>query len=802
MKKFVRLFAGLVYLAALLFSLILLFKPGAALFFQKFPIDADDFIPQGDAVSFSFDLDIHSYDLDSILLLEDGEVLEPATQQAIQSGVRGAYVLTEITSTQIALLFSPREADNGSPAYWIYLRPRLISSNTGRILTQFLLLGLIGLAAASLANPQKRKVLLGSPMGFVRLWLGTPADAESRPAAVPEKNISWFQAAINVVLVAYLYALMEWIFLVTRPSFMDTLGLGEKVRLMLLAALAGALAGLLFLLAMVLLNLVLGWAFPSFNRTSRHLPAAFLMSCLALVMVDNFTYIVLGFGIVNSRTVTRALYGLLFAALLFFVLRKTTAGKTERPANYLAVGLLSLSLILAGLNFRDQSALLVQESQSSSATSRPNIILLSTDGLNAESMSVYGYERETTPFISELAKTSLVSQNNFTNAAHSMGSETALLTSKIPFETKVLYPPDTLKGNDKYQHLPGLLKNAGYRTVELGVDYFVDANTIDFQDGFDAVNCVENSCATNGFSLSILSDYGFGDAVYLFNSITGRISERLAHIFFIAEMTNPLSQVTESESASLTDELRMEYLLNYLDEARMSGQPLFAHVHLMGTHGGKFYPSQRVFSAGEEQDENWMTDFYDDAILDFDRQVQQIVQTLQENGQYENTILILYTDHSQQYSTVKRLPLIIHFPGGENAGTITQATQNLDIAPTILESMGLRVPKWMNGNSLLGEIDSTRLIIAGRTYKLEIISTMWSLPEEVRKPPFYQFSELTVVQCQNWFNFDLEELTAESGEVDQYVNPCPADQLDSQEEIRARVGELLTELGYDLPEGW
>ena len=59
--------------------------------------------------------------------------------------------------------------------------------------------------------------------------------------------------------------------------------------------------------------------------------------------------------------------------------------------------------------------------QNSSIANKPNVILFGTDGLNAANMSLYGYSRDTTPYINTLANSSLVSQNNFSNAGNSPG---------------------------------------------------------------------------------------------------------------------------------------------------------------------------------------------------------------------------------------------------------------------------------------------------------------------------------------------------------------------------------------------
>jgi hypothetical protein len=116
--------------------------------------------------------------------------------------------------------------------------------------------------------------------------------------------------------------------------------------------------------------------------------------------------------------------------------------------------------------------------------------------------------------------------------------------------------------------------------------------------------------------------------------------------------------------------------------------------------------------------------------------------------------------------------------------------------------MGIQKPAWMAGDSLLAKFDPERLIVGTKTNKYENISGVNLLVEAALKPPFYQFTMLTVIQCQNLFVFNLEDLTMTEGQVEKYINPCPPDGLDSAQLVRDKVGKILTQLGYALPANW
>lgn len=604
-----------------------------------------------------------------------------------------------------------------------------------------------------------------------------------------------------LILAAFMYTFMEWIFIVTQSSFMDVFHFGEKVKILIISSWLVCLAALLSLPVLVLLDWALSLFVPGVRRFLYFLPAGLILTSLCLILLDNFTYTLFKFGIVSTDLWMRALYGAAFAAGFVFLVRKLTIAAKDRaeskpqPVTFqAAMVFFFLATLLAGFTYQPGSGSHEVKPQNSGRIKRPNIILLNSDGVNAANMSVYGYERDTTPFMEELAVRSLVGQNNFSNASSSRGSETAALTGKLPLFTRVLIVSNTLQDANQYEHLPGLLKRVGYKTISLGVKSYVDVNSINFTNAFDEVNCAAN--------LDIpLSGLAFDDEMYFLSSMGARIQDRLMHIFFLQSMQNAFEEVTNAINSDISDQERLDCLYNYLDEAAQTRQPVFAHIHLMGTHGPEFYPESEVYSRDLEQDGQWMTDFYDDSILDFDHQVNDLVSYLKKNGLYDNTILVIYTDHGQKWSTTTRTPLIIHFPKDENAGWITENTQNIDIAPTLLDYLNLQKPKWMTGGSLLNPIDLHRLIIATRAVRNEDSSNN-VITDEAKEPPFYQFGSVSIVQCQKITIFDLQNSVVRTGTVSDYPNPCPVDTLDRPEVLHGALGKVLLKAGFDLPRVW
>ena len=115
----------------------------------------------------------------------------------------------------------------------------------------------------------------------------------------------------------------------------------------------------------------------------------------------------------------------------------------------------------------------------------PDIILLSSDALLSSHMSVYGYERETTPFLASDDDSWLIYENAFSNANRSAGSVLAMLTGRSPLHTKIITYPDILRGQDSLSHFVGLIRSKGYRTLDISIRDYADAVDRNMCLGFD-----------------------------------------------------------------------------------------------------------------------------------------------------------------------------------------------------------------------------------------------------------------------------------------------------------------------------
>ncbi|MDZ4849504.1 MAG: sulfatase [Pirellulaceae bacterium] len=97
-----------------------------------------------------------------------------------------------------------------------------------------------------------------------------------------------------------------------------------------------------------------------------------------------------------------------------------------------------------------------------------------------------------------------------------------------------------------------------------------------------------------------------------------------------------------------------------------------------------------------------------DCLVETDRQVGEVVAALKRDGLYDNTVIMLFSDHGYfmhrhkqfLYEGSIHMPLIISGPGIPKGLVRHDLVSSIDIAPTSLAVSGLPIPKHMEGRNV------------------------------------------------------------------------------------------------------
>jgi len=118
----------------------------------------------------------------------------------------------------------------------------------------------------------------------------------------------------------------------------------------------------------------------------------------------------------------------------------------------------------------------------------------------------------------------------------------------------------------------------------------------------------------------------------------------------------------------------------------------------------------------------------------------------------------------------------------------------VDVAPTILDLLGLERVSWMSdGTSLLSPINPSRIIVApAMVASAWLRDRLWVLTDP--KSPFHGMVSLSAVACQSWVRFDLPGHRATSGMLEGHPKECSV----SLSEIFSFVDRHLMSTGHPL----
>lgn len=321
-----------------------------------------------------------------------------------------------------------------------------------------------------------------------------------------------------------------------------------------------------------------------------------------------------------------------------------------------------------------------------SAKRPPNVILISLDTLRADHMGIYGYHRDTSPRMDELFETEgMVVDRVISQAADTFYGHMALFVGMRP-STPITFVPF---GRTKLSRLhswaltlPEVFRAAGYRTAAFTENALLMGGGV-FNRGYEVYHeekgiekkpKPQNKGGKNGFTLP----------------------KAEGHIEW-------------------TFDRGLEWLEGHTD------QPVFMFLHTYQVHSPYQPPESYAYlypTPHGSPDQRIDIDRYDREIRYTDDQVYLLVEKLRSLGILDNTILIITSDHGEEFgehgarehgahlnSEALHVPLLIRAPGLLPAGVRREGPFGLvDLMPTLLDLLGLDTPPNVTGSSLASHL--------------------------------------------------------------------------------------------------
>jgi len=307
---------------------------------------------------------------------------------------------------------------------------------------------------------------------------------------------------------------------------------------------------------------------------------------------------------------------------------------------------------------------------------KTNVVLVSIDALRADHLGAYGYAKTTTPEIDELAQDGAVFLNAVTSAPWTLPAHVSMLTGLYGIRHRVCTREDVL--DPDVPTLADLMKKRGYFCAAVTGGGFL-GSAFGFAKGFDTFD-------VRGIDITRpdLAEECFGDVAQQLDALA-------AKNFFLFVHTYQVHSPYRSPSP---------YKTMFTGE-----RPRLTSFDVLKDLDGK----QGFFAKLPEEDRQNIIGLYDGEIRYTDeRLIGPLVAKLRQTGLYERTMLIVTSDHGEQfydhgswnhgnflYEDVLRVPLIIKFPGSRYRGRkVTAAVRLVDILPTVLETVD---PSAMDG---------------------------------------------------------------------------------------------------------
>ena len=244
-----------------------------------------------------------------------------------------------------------------------------------------------------------------------------------------------------------------------------------------------------------------------------------------------------------------------------------------------------------------------------------------------------------------------------------------------------------------------------------------------------------------------------------------------------------------------------------------AGKPEWQRIKAWDSQWKKYIPSDTIAP------KDWPIKGYKfkkllECLLAVDESLGRVLQTLDEMGELENTVIIYssdngyfmgehgYWDKRIAYENSMRIPMMIRYPEMITKGKVINRTAlNIDLAPTILELAGVEKPDYMQGESMVQLLEQDPNDVPWRD------SFMFEYYVDDAYP--YAGPDMLAIRSEKYKLIDaflendideLYDLENDPGEMNNLIEDPEYDEVEA--ELRKELEELKVKYNYNPDRDW
>jgi len=322
-----------------------------------------------------------------------------------------------------------------------------------------------------------------------------------------------------------------------------------------------------------------------------------------------------------------------------------------------------------------------------------NIMLVIWDTTRADHLSAYGYDRDTTPRLTEIAQSSTVFEQAVPGSYWTTGSVASLMSGMSVHNHRVDYDleDEDYTLDDSITTMAEALKERGYHTAMYTNQYLVH-NKDSFSQGFDEWNFLAaGDITTSAIDLMDNADDQPWFMVAFWMGGHAPYSPTEEHNIWVEEGIDDIN-VTGCDGVDT--------------DAYPEGWACFNELNS---------------GAVEWTDEEWnyIRSLYDGELLMHDEWLGQVWDALEQRGMADSTLFAFTADHGEALNDhgdmrawhvwptddTQLVPLIVRLPGVFPATTNSTQVRNFDLYATYMELTGGPSDDAMDSESLIDVVD-------------------------------------------------------------------------------------------------